>query len=210
MDEKLGYKPTEEEQKIFAECMSDCFWFRSLPAACVAGIGVLAAIKSGRLAPSKYGIWPKVLGSSGLAYILAKESYLLGEKCDDKFLQKSPNSEMAERIRYNRSNTERKIWMECMKEAILLRALPALTVSSIGLSYATRGSKLKWPVTIVGGSLSFIFAINFYLNVEQKCKGRFDKYLKQAPNSDFALMVNGLKENRSKREQDKSSKNKED
>ena len=131
MDEKLGYKPSEEEQKIFAECMNDCFWFRSLPAASIAGIGVLAAIKTGRLQPSKYGSWPKVAVSSGLAYILAKESYLLGEKCDDKFLEKAPKSEMAEKIRFNRSNIERKIWMECMREAILLRAIPALAISSM-------------------------------------------------------------------------------
>ena len=75
----------------------------------------------------------------------------------------------------------------------------------IGLSFATRGSRLKWPVTIVGGTLAFIFATNFYLNVEQKCKGRFDKYLKQSPESDFAVMVHGLKEkeNSSKKEEDK-------
>ena len=93
-------------------------------------MSILGGVKTGKIKPTKYGSWPKVLLSSGLGYFLGKTSYLLGEACDDKFLKLAPNSDMANRIKYNRSNMERKLWMECMREAFWYRALPALTITS--------------------------------------------------------------------------------
>ena len=38
IEDKLRYNPSEEEKKIWDECMVDCLWYRSLPAAATAGI----------------------------------------------------------------------------------------------------------------------------------------------------------------------------
>ena len=164
MEDKLRYNPSEEEKKIWDECMSDCLWYRSLPAAATAGktflnciicccllikncivqsitysllsgFGVLISHKMGTIKPTKFGIWPKVLSAGAIFYALAKASYLLGEECDNKFLKRAPRSEMAETIRFNRNNKERKIWMECMSEAFWYRALPATSIASTECLY---------------------------------------------------------------------------
>merc|ERR1719431_1359754 len=41
---------------------------------------------------------PIILGSSSLAYVIGKFSYILGDKCASKFLEKVPDSDIS--IRY--------------------------------------------------------------------------------------------------------------
>ena len=101
------------------------------------GLSILGSIKTGRIKSTKYGNLPKVLLSSGLGYFLGKTSYLLGEACDDKFLKLAPNSDMAKRIKYNRSKMERKLYTDeeievmrqCVKEAFWYRSLPASLIT---------------------------------------------------------------------------------
>ena len=193
MNEKLNYKPSKDEERIFNECMDDCFWFRSLPAAGFAGAAVLMCIKTGKIPSTKYGSAPKVLAASGLFYALGKASYLLGEECDNKFLAVAPNSAMAEKIRYNRGNKERSLWMECTREALMTRALPAASLASLGVRIATRGRRFSVLLTLVCGCAAFMMGFHSYMNLERKCRQKFDKYLKENPDSDLSLQLKKLK-----------------
>ena len=193
MNAKLNYKPSKDEERIFNECMDDCFWYRSLPAAGIAGAAVLICIKTGKIPSTKYGSAPKVLAASGLFYALAKASYLLGEECDNKFLAVAPNSDMAEKIRYNRGNKERSLWMECTREAVLTRALPAACVTSLGVRLASRGRRFSVLITLMGGCAAFMLGFYSYMNLERRCQQKFDKYLKENPNSDLSRQLRKLK-----------------
>ena len=37
LNDKMKYQSSEEEAAIWNQCMEDCFWYRSLPAAAIAG-----------------------------------------------------------------------------------------------------------------------------------------------------------------------------
>ena len=189
MNAKLNYKPSKDEERIFNECMDDCFWYRSLPAAGIAGAAVLISIKTGKIPSTKYGSAPKVFAASGLFYALAKASYLLGEECDNKFLAVAPNSEMAEKIRYNRGNKERSLWMECTREAVLTRALPGACVTSLGVRLVTGGRRLSVLITLMCGCAAFMLGFYSYMNLERRCQQKFDKYLKENPNSDLSRQL---------------------
>ena len=193
MSEKLNYKPSKDEERIFNECMDDCFWYRSLPAAGFAGAAVFICIRTGKIPSTKYGAAPKVLTASGLFYALAKASYLLGEECDNKFLAVAPRSEMADRIRYNRGNKERTLWMECTREAVLYRALPATCVTSLGVRVATQGRRLSVLLTLMAGCTAFMLGFYSYMNLERRCQQKFDKYLKENPDSDLSWQLKRLK-----------------
>ena len=194
MNRKLSYKPSKDEERIFDECMNDCFWYRSVPAAGLAGAAVLTCIKTGKIQPSKkYGSVPKVLAASGLFYALAKASYLLGEECDNKFLAVAPNSEMADTIRYNRGNKERALWMECTREALLYRALPATCFTSLSVRLVTRERRFSVLFTLISGCLAFMLGFYSYMNLERRCQQKFDKYLKENPDSDLSWQLKKLK-----------------
>ena len=193
MDRKLNYKPSKDEERIFEECMSDCFWYRSGPAAGLAGAAVLICIKTGKIQSSKYGSVPKVLAASGLFYALAKASYLLGEECDNKFLAVAPKSEMANKIRYNRGNKERTLWMECTREALLYRALPATCVTSLSVRLMTRERRFSVLFTLISGCLAFMLGFYSYMNLERRCQQKFEKYLKENPDSDLSWQLENLK-----------------
>ena len=173
--------------------MSDCFWYRSVPAAGLAGAAVLICIKTGKIQSSKYGSVPKVLAASGLFYALAKASYLLGEECDNKFLAVAPKSEMANKIRYNRGNKERTLWMECTREALLYRALPATCVTSLSVRLMTRERRFSVLFTLISGCLAFMLGFYSYMNLERRCQQKFDKYLKENPDSDLSWQLKNLK-----------------
>ena len=81
MNRKLNYKPSKDEERIFDECMSDCFWYRSVPAAGLAGAAVLTCIKTGKIQSSKYGSVPKVLAASGIFSALTAFSAATSALC---------------------------------------------------------------------------------------------------------------------------------
>ena len=108
MNRKLSYKPSKDEERIFDECMNDCFWYRSVPAAGLAGAAVLTCIKTGKIQSSKkYGSVPKVLAASGLFYALATASYFFSSVfhvsgCQQKFekyIKENPDSDLSWKLK---------------------------------------------------------------------------------------------------------------
>ena len=61
--------------------------------------------------------------------------------------------------------------------------------SGILLSYLTKSSKARLPILLLGGTFSFLFGFYSYINLERKCHKKFEKYLKENPNSELSLKV---------------------
>ena len=108
MNRKLSYKPSEVEKRLLDECKNDCFWYRSVPAAGLAGAAVLTCIKTGKIQSSKkYGSVPKVLAASGLFYALATASYFFSSVfhvsgCQQKFekyIKENPDSDLSWKLK---------------------------------------------------------------------------------------------------------------
>jgi len=96
----MVYKSTPKEREVMKECTQEAFLYRAMPSAILAGTSIYWAVKSGKLKPnSRFGPWPKVFGFSSLAYIVSKISYVLGENCVNKFLEKAPDSDIARHLR---------------------------------------------------------------------------------------------------------------
>lgn len=92
-------EPTEEERMVMRECVDEAFWYRSLPLASATAILVRYGVSSGRIRPTKHGSWPVVVGATSLAYVLGKLSYIFGDNCHRKFLEKAPHSEIAQELK---------------------------------------------------------------------------------------------------------------
>ena len=63
------------------------------------------------------------------------------------------------------------------------------SLSGVLLSYLTRSTKARFPVLLLGGTISFLFGFYSYINLERKCHKKFEDYLKQNPNSELSLKV---------------------
>ncbi|XP_035515540.1 OCIA domain-containing protein 1-like [Morone saxatilis] len=85
------YIPTEEEKRVFGECNTESFWYRSVPFS-VAGMAVTQALVSrGTLSASpRFGSLPKVIFAGFCGYLVGKMSYM--KTCQEKFkrLENSP------------------------------------------------------------------------------------------------------------------------
>lgn len=104
---KMGMKSTEQERKVMRECTYEAFWYRAVPSALLAGASMYWGVKSGKLKPNqRLGPWPKVIGASSLAYVVAKMSYILGQNCINKFLKQAPNSDIARHFRHKHGLVE--------------------------------------------------------------------------------------------------------
>ncbi|XDV42053.1 hypothetical protein PO909_010805 [Leuciscus waleckii] len=95
-----AYIPNEEERRVFKECNSESFRYRSLPFSAIA-IGVTQVMVSkGILAPSpRFGSLPKVAIAGIFGYIGGKMSYM--RVCQEKF-RKLENSPLGEALRQGR------------------------------------------------------------------------------------------------------------
>ncbi|KAK9956401.1 hypothetical protein ABG768_014137 [Culter alburnus] len=95
-----AYIPNEEERRVFRECNSESFWYRSLPFSAIA-IGITQVMVSrGILSPSpRFGSLPKVAIAGIFGYIGGKMSYM--KVCQEKF-RKLENSPLGEALRQGR------------------------------------------------------------------------------------------------------------
>jgi len=86
-----GYIPNDDEKRVFRECNSESFWYRSLPFSAVAMAGTQVLVSRGVLSPSpRFGSLPKVAFAGMMAYMGGKMSYM--KTCQEKFkrLENSP------------------------------------------------------------------------------------------------------------------------
>ncbi|KAL2089864.1 hypothetical protein ACEWY4_014552 [Coilia grayii] len=86
-----GYIPNEDEKRVFRECNSESFWYRSLPFSAVAMAATQVLVSRGVLSPSpRFGSLPKVAFAGLMAYMGGKMSYM--KVCQEKFkkLENSP------------------------------------------------------------------------------------------------------------------------
>jgi len=99
---------TEEERVVIRECIKEAFWYRSLPLGVAATLSVYYAVKAGKIRSTRYGTWPVVVGAGSLAYVVGKLTYIFGENCSKKFLEKAPNSEITAqlRLKYGKNSSE--------------------------------------------------------------------------------------------------------
>ncbi|CAG5130704.1 unnamed protein product, partial [Candidula unifasciata] len=89
---------TEEEKLVLKECERDSFYKRALPLSLGNMLAAHMLVKGGYWSPNpKYGSLPKVFVLGGIGYFLGKLSYL--SVCQQKILDKIPNSNLAAQIR---------------------------------------------------------------------------------------------------------------
>lgn len=89
---------TEEEKQVLKECDRDGFYKRALPLSLGNMLAAHMLVKGGYWNPNpKYGSLPKVLVVGSIGYFLGKLSYL--PACQQKVLEKIPNSNLAAQIR---------------------------------------------------------------------------------------------------------------
>ncbi|XP_073788317.1 OCIA domain-containing protein 1 isoform X1 [Danio rerio] len=95
-----AYIPTEEEKRVFRECNSESFWYRSLPFSAIA-VGITQVlVAKGMLSPSpRFGALPKIAFAGIFGYIGGKMSYV--RVCQEKFM-KLENSPLGEALRQGR------------------------------------------------------------------------------------------------------------
>uniref|UniRef100_A0A8C1GXF4 OCIA domain-containing protein 1 n=1 Tax=Cyprinus carpio TaxID=7962 RepID=A0A8C1GXF4_CYPCA len=95
-----SYIPNEEERRVFRECNSESFWYRSLPFSAIAIAATQVMVLRGILTPSpRFGSLPKVAFAGMLGYISGKMSYM--RVCEEKF-RKLENSPLGEALRQGR------------------------------------------------------------------------------------------------------------
>ena len=106
----------ETERQIFMECRREANFNRGMPLAIASGFAAAAAVKRGMLSPSgRFGIWPKVVSFSVLGYFVGKFSYF--SACENKFLERAPDSEVSEAIRKRRGIPLRHPEREAQRQA---------------------------------------------------------------------------------------------
>ncbi|KAI2651935.1 OCIA domain-containing protein 1 [Labeo rohita] len=95
-----SYIPNEEERRVFRECNSESFWYRSLPFSAIAVAVTQVMVSRGILSPSpRFGSLPKVAFAGMFGYITGKMSYM--KVCEEKF-RKLENSPLGEALRQGR------------------------------------------------------------------------------------------------------------
>ncbi|XP_010870491.1 OCIA domain-containing protein 1 isoform X2 [Esox lucius] len=96
----VSYIPTEEERRVFQECATESFWYRSLPLTAVAMSVAQALVMKGVLAPSpRFGSLPKVAICGLFGYFGGQISYT--KICEEKF-KMLENSPLGDAIRQRR------------------------------------------------------------------------------------------------------------
>ena len=90
---------TDEDRRVMRECISESK-FRSSAAAVFTALNVRFFIRNRKLWLNG---WPVVLGSSCLAWFVGKLSYIRGKHCQDKFIEKAPDSKITEQILLSRA-----------------------------------------------------------------------------------------------------------
>lgn len=92
-----SYIPNEEERRVFKECNSESFWYRSLPFSAIAIAATSVMVSRGILTPSpRFGSLPKVVFAGMFGYITGKMSYM--SVCEEKFM-KLENSPLGDGLR---------------------------------------------------------------------------------------------------------------
>ncbi|GFR89889.1 OCIA domain-containing protein 1-like Protein [Elysia marginata] len=89
---------TDEERQIMKECERDSFYQRALPISFGCMIAAQGLVRSGYWnSHPRYGAFPKMIITGGVGYFIGKIMYL--PKCQQKILEKLPNSNLANAIR---------------------------------------------------------------------------------------------------------------
>jgi len=125
---------TDEERLVIRECIKEAFWYRSLPLGVVTCIGVQLGVKSGKIPSTKYGAWPIVVGAGSCAYVLGKLSYIFGDNCSRKFLERAPNSEITAHLRLN--NDQKPLLGDVVKKS---NSWPSLEERNLGFADILEG-----------------------------------------------------------------------
>ncbi|XP_060720676.1 OCIA domain-containing protein 1-like isoform X1 [Tachysurus vachellii] len=98
------YTPTDEERKVFKQCDTESFWYRSVPFSASTMALTHMLITHGKLTSSpRFGSLPKVLFAGMCGYFAGKLSYV--KTCQNKFynLENSPIGEaLRQRHRHQR------------------------------------------------------------------------------------------------------------
>jgi len=90
-------KVLEAEREVMRECMKEAIMARAFPVSFATGIVVSQLIRMEKIKASRWGGLHIVLGSSCLAYVVGKYSYIFGENCAKKFAEKVPESEISKK-----------------------------------------------------------------------------------------------------------------
>lgn len=89
---------TDEERQVMRECERDSFYQRALPLAAGCMVGTQGLVSSGYWnAHPRFGAIPKMIITGGIGYFIGKILYL--PKCQQKILEKLPDSNLANAIR---------------------------------------------------------------------------------------------------------------
>ena len=86
---------SDEDRAVMRECITEAVIYRSVPAAVFTGLHVKYFIRKTNFWLNG---WPVVVGASCLAWFAGKLSYIHGKHCQDKFLEKAPNSKISAQI----------------------------------------------------------------------------------------------------------------
>jgi len=124
-------EPSEEERMVMRECVDEAFWYRSLPLASATAILVRYGVSSGRIRPTKHGSWPVVVGATSLAYVLGKLSYIFGDNCHRKFLEKAPLSEIAQELKLRKPDMVAKVAKE---PGVEVSIIPSVEQRNLGFA----------------------------------------------------------------------------
>ncbi|XP_042341598.1 OCIA domain-containing protein 1-like [Plectropomus leopardus] len=93
----MEYVPTEEERRVFQECNTESFWYRSVPFSVVSMAITQALVAKGTLSASpRFGSLPKVVFAGFCGYLAGKMSYM--KICQEKF-KRLENSPLGEALR---------------------------------------------------------------------------------------------------------------
>ncbi|XP_051240290.1 OCIA domain-containing protein 1 isoform X2 [Dicentrarchus labrax] len=91
------YIPTEEEKRVFKECNTESFWYRSVPLSMASMAVTQALVSRGTLSASpRFGSLPKVIFAGFCGYLAGKMSYM--KTCQEKF-KKLDNSPLGDALR---------------------------------------------------------------------------------------------------------------
>ena len=91
----MGSDVSEEDRAVMRDCITEAVIYRSVPAAVFTGLHVKYFIRKTNFWLNG---WPVVVGASCLAWFAGKLSYIHGRHCQDKFIEKAPNSRITAQI----------------------------------------------------------------------------------------------------------------
>ena len=151
---------SDEDRAVMRECISEAMMYRSVPAAMFTGLHVRYFIRKHNFWLNG---WPVVLGASCLAWFAGKLSYIHGKHCQDKFLEKAPNSKITAQIlavreeeRIHSEEHGKKKMLDLKQEDVVLGSLTDKEKTILNDCNSTAFWFYSVPLMICFSSLIFI------------------------------------------------------